>query len=159
MLKADDPPIGMIFSMIARSYAGVFTKQLEGLPIERYFYVLVLVHEAEGKVTQKDLAEQLMTDKVSVLRMVDHLSDKDLLVRERDPEDRRAYQLRLTAEGKALIPRIREGIRTANEICLQGFSDEERSQLEDLLSRMACTLSNTPGDEFRVHFSKVDDDE
>jgi hypothetical protein len=51
---------------------------------------------------------------------------------------------------------IDEGIRTANEICLQGFSDEERSQLEDLLSRMACTLSNTPGDEFRVHFSKVE---
>lgn len=159
MLKTEDPPIGKLMSAIARSYVGLFTKQLEDLPLDRYFYPLVLIDEAEGPITQKELAERIMTDKVSVLRMVDHLSEKGMLVRRCNPDDGRSYHLELTDEGKALLPRIRKAIEDANRISLQGFTEEEVSDFENGLRRVMKNLTQEDIDDHRVVFSKVNDDE
>lgn len=159
MLKVDDPPIGKLFSMIARSYVGNFTNRLKDLPLDRYFYPLVLIDEADGPITQKDLSERMLTDKVSILRMVDHLEEKGLLLRERNPQDKRSFHLHLTDEGKALLPRVKESIKEANKVALKGFSEEEVEALEEQLSRILCNLSNEPRDDVRIHFSKAADDD
>jgi DNA-binding MarR family transcriptional regulator len=62
------------------------------------------LHELDtgGPLSQQDLAERLRLEKSSVSRMAAEMERKGLLVRERDPDNRRSYRLRLTAEGRRL---------------------------------------------------------
>ena len=62
------------------------------------------LHELDtsGPLSQRDLAERLRLEKSSVSRMAAEMERKGLLVRERDPDNRRSYRLRLTAEGRRL---------------------------------------------------------
>ncbi|WP_052745774.1 MarR family winged helix-turn-helix transcriptional regulator [Allosalinactinospora lopnorensis] len=68
------------------------------------------IHELDedGPLSQRDLAERLSLDKSSVSRMAAELERKGVLVRERDPDNRRLYRLRLTDEGRAQHVRMSE---------------------------------------------------
>jgi len=58
-------------------------------------------------LSQRDLAERLHLEKSSVSRMAAEMERKGLLVRERDPANRRLYRLRLTDRGRALHAEMR----------------------------------------------------
>jgi len=62
------------------------------------------LHELDAghPLSQRDLAARLRLDKSSVSRLVADMERDGLLVRERDPEDRRQYRLRLTDRGRRL---------------------------------------------------------
>jgi DNA-binding MarR family transcriptional regulator len=66
------------------------------------------VHEldTDRPLSHSDLAARLRLEKSSVSRLVAELERKGLLVRERDPGNRRLYRLRLTAAGRALHRRM-----------------------------------------------------
>ncbi len=72
------------------------------------------LHELDGDVplSQRDLAERLGLEKSSVSRMVADLERRELLVRERDPGDRRNYRLRLTGAGRALHARMADAFHS-----------------------------------------------
>jgi DNA-binding MarR family transcriptional regulator len=53
-------------------------------------------------LSQRDLAARLHLEKSSVSRMAAEMERKGLLVRERDPDNRRLYRLRLTDRGRAV---------------------------------------------------------
>src|SRR5262245_9207925 len=57
--------------------------------------------DTDPPLSQRDLAERLRLEKSSVSRLAADLEQKGLLVRERDPANRRFYRLRLTARGRA----------------------------------------------------------
>jgi DNA-binding MarR family transcriptional regulator len=57
-------------------------------------------------LSQRDLADRLHLEKSSVSRMAAELERKGLLVRERDPGNRRLYRLRLTDAGRAMHARM-----------------------------------------------------
>lgn len=58
--------------------------------------------DTDPPLSQRDLAERLRLEKSSVSRMAAEMERKGLLVRERDPGNRRLYRLRLTDRGRAL---------------------------------------------------------
>jgi len=59
-------------------------------------------------MSQRDLAARLRLEKSSVSRMAADLERKGLLIRERDPDNRRTYRLRLTGPGQELRDRMAE---------------------------------------------------
>jgi DNA-binding MarR family transcriptional regulator len=66
------------------------------------------LHELDTRtpISQRDLAERLRLEKSTVSRMAADLERKGLLVRERDPDNRRLYRLRLTDKGRELHARM-----------------------------------------------------
>ena len=58
--------------------------------------------DTDDPLTQNELAERLRLEKSTVSRMVADLERKGLLLRERDPANRRFYRLRLTPAGRKL---------------------------------------------------------
>lgn len=66
------------------------------------------LHELDAgrPLSQRELAERLRLEKSSVSRMAADMERKGLLVRERDPENRRFYRLRLTDRGRAYHARM-----------------------------------------------------
>lgn len=91
-------------------------------------------------VRLSDLAEARGYDVSTMSRRVAHLVGQGLVERERDPDDGRAQLLRLTAAGRTAVARERgRRIRLITE-ALDDWSDEDKSQLARLLSRLNQNL-------------------
>lgn len=154
MEEKREMPLGKLFSQLAKDYVGSFTQRLGGLPISRYFYPLLLIDEANGKLSQQALANGLNVDKVAVVRMVDYLEENGLVARQKNPEDRREQLLLITPAGRKLVPQIRQAMAETNDLSLHAFSEKEVGQLEKLLSRVICNLKKQPQDSYHVEFIK-----
>jgi DNA-binding MarR family transcriptional regulator len=115
-----------------------FHEALESVGLEpRQFGVLNVVALGEGK-SQQALAEPLRIPPSRMVAIVDELEDRNLIERRRNPADRRAHALYLTAEGRRLLD---EGRRLAMEneqrFCAP-LQPAERRQLLELLRRLAA---------------------
>ena len=156
MKHSHEIPLGKLFSQLTKEYVGTFTKRLENLPITRHFYPLVLIAEAEGKLSQTCLAHELNMDKVSVVRLVDYLSEHGCVVRKQNPADRREQLLQCTKLGESYIPDIQKAMIETNELSLEGLNSEEVKILEKMLSKVTCNLRHQPQDTYNIEFIKKD---
>jgi DNA-binding MarR family transcriptional regulator len=97
-LSKEDTPLAFRLNVIAKKYYGAAAKQMENLDMERYFFVLKLIAKSEF-ITQQCLANCLKVDKAGIVRMIDYLSDKGLVIREVNPNDRREHRIRASKKG------------------------------------------------------------
>ena len=65
-------------------------------------YILMLVLWQDGSRTISDIARRLKLPANGITPVIDRLETAGLVVRRRDPEDRRVISIHLTAEGVAL---------------------------------------------------------
>jgi DNA-binding MarR family transcriptional regulator len=70
--------------------------------------------EHGGAPRQRDLAEHAGTDQMMTSQVARTLESKGLLVREADPDDGRAWRLRLTKTGTALARRAVAAVEAAD---------------------------------------------
>jgi DNA-binding MarR family transcriptional regulator len=106
--------------------------------------------DTDPPLSQRDLAARLRLEKSTVSRLAADLERDGLLVRERDPADRRSYRLRLTARGRALHERLRSAFHRRYECWIDELSaDEQQALLHGLpaLIRVIRGASPAPGDE------------
>ncbi|RZQ66037.1 MarR family winged helix-turn-helix transcriptional regulator [Amycolatopsis suaedae] len=82
------------------------------------------------------LARQLGVTARSVTGMVDALERDGLLVRDPDPEDRRATLLRLTSHGRALIDRLLDAQHRSADEMLGALSSQDKHELFRLLTEV-----------------------
>jgi DNA-binding MarR family transcriptional regulator len=89
------------------------------------------LHELDTDIplAQRDLAERLRLDKSSVSRMAAEMERKGLLVRERDPANRRQYRLRLTDRGRAVHAGMAGAFHTRFEAWMAALTAAERAAL------------------------------
>ena len=59
-----------------------------------------------GAMHQNELAEKILKSSGNMTLVIDNLSKRNLVKRQRDTEDRRRVQVHLTEEGQALIAQI-----------------------------------------------------
>lgn len=85
---------------------------------------------------QKDLAESLGIKGPSIVRLLEALLTKGLIRREEDEEDRRAKQLFLTHEGRALVNEIHAIILDQETNLLSQFNDDEISNIMSFIERL-----------------------
>ena len=89
--------------------------------------------------SQKEIAQQTGTKQSLLVNILDTLTARGLLVRERSIVDRRRQTVRLTEAGQGLRGRIRELQHAANEELIEkaGLSAEEEQTLVTLLRKVA----------------------
>ena len=98
----------------------------------REFLVLSFVADGEA-LPQQVLTERLGLDPTLIVGLVDALEDRKLVVRRRDPADRRRNVLGLTAAGRKLHRRAADAAAAAEAAFLAPLSGAERKQLQGLL--------------------------
>ena len=92
--------------------------------------------------TPAELCRYLGLDSGSMTRMLDRLEQKELIVRNRCPEDRRQVRLALTAEGQRLADRLPEiGAAAMNEL-VGVLEPEELKALEGLLAKVLISAGD-----------------
>src|SRR5215207_1767712 len=67
--------------------------------------------DTEAPLSQRELAQRLRLEKSTVSRLVADLESRGLLTRQRDPDNRRAYRLHITAEGRRAHARMGSALR------------------------------------------------
>src|SRR5688572_26146124 len=99
-------PLGRIFGFLTKQYIGLLAKRMENTPVERYYYALMIIGQNSGKISQQQLADQLLTDKVCMVRMLDCLEKDGLIERTVNPGDRRQHLLSVTEKGRPWVMEI-----------------------------------------------------
>jgi MarR family transcriptional regulator, lower aerobic nicotinate degradation pathway regulator len=85
-----------------------------------------------GPVAQNALAAALGMDPSDMVRLMDELIGRRLVARDRDPADRRRYQVRLAAGGRKALATGRNVVREAEKATLAPLTAAERATLRDL---------------------------
>lgn len=122
-------PLGRITGRISRVFFGALQNRLSHLDIERSFYPLLLIHAGKNELTQQELANELMTDKVQVVRIVNYLSKAGYVKRVQNQKDKRQYKLYLTNKGEEAIPHIQQVVNELSNIAFQKISDKKVNDL------------------------------
>ena len=116
---------------------------MAGVRLDRAGATLLFKLSAAGESLRvTDLAEMLGVDTPTVTRKVQQLERDGMVVRQTDPDDRRASRIRLTAAGRRTIERVRRARRAWLEQLLHEWNDDDLSALAALLSRFAEDLEH-----------------
>ncbi|MCX7148894.1 MAG: MarR family transcriptional regulator [Rhodocyclales bacterium] len=99
------------------------------------FGVLVII-EANPDLKQSDLARATHLDRSTVVTVIDNLERRGLVERRAALHDRRANAIRLTAEGTALLRKLKRQVAQHEKRLLRNFSDTERETLLTLLQKV-----------------------
>ena len=89
-----------------------------------------------GPLTQRELSQLTLMDKVPVNRACKALESRGLAKRMPNTRDGRSHLLELTEEGRAVHAGIMPLARAIEEELFAGFSEGERAQLMTLLVRI-----------------------
>ena len=108
------------------------------LPLSWYDVLLQLAEAPERKLRMSELADRVLLSRSGLTRLVDRLQRAGLVSREPSPTDLRGTYTVLTPDGY-------QRLRGAAPIHLRGvdrhwvskFTDEELTQLRDLLARLS----------------------
>ncbi|MGH4014095.1 MAG: MarR family winged helix-turn-helix transcriptional regulator [Pseudonocardiaceae bacterium] len=89
-----------------------------------------------GPLSQQRLANCLNFDKSHLVGRIDHLEQRGLVARMKDPADRRRHQVTVTPEGQALLAELRPVAEMSQQQFLDTLTDSERETLMTLLRRV-----------------------
>jgi len=89
-----------------------------------------------GSLNQRSLAEKLLKSGGNITMVIDNLEKSDLVVRKRDPKDRRSIQIYLTDKGKKLIKRFfPEHLERIMEI-FDSISEKDKTELSRICKQL-----------------------
>ena len=98
----------------------------------------------EPGLKQVELAERLDVEPITACRIVDRLEEAGLVERRRDPGDRRAWRLMLTATAEPLVIRLRA---LAEEMAGEAFDGLGQGELEQLRAALERIRDNIDAQE------------
>ena len=103
------------------------------------------IHELDhgSGLSQQELAERLFLEKSTVSRMVADLESKGLVERERDPNNRRTYRLKLTGAGRDFHARVADGYGAQYRRWTAAMTPAERTALLVGLPALIRVVSET----------------
>lgn len=87
-------------------------------------------------VQQKVLAARIGIDTSTLVRLIDMLENRQLVLRQVDPHDRRGRLVHLTDDGRAQVARIEETLARAEGHMLADIDDADLDQLLTSLQKI-----------------------
>lgn len=100
----------------------------------RHFGALTVL--ADDACSQQLLARRLGISEQAILQIVDDLESAGRVVRERDPQDRRRYALRLTDAGRTALATARQAVEAAEAEMGTTLGTDGRAELKALLTKL-----------------------
>lgn len=147
-------PLGRFFSFLTKQYIGKLTLLLEHTPVERYYFPLYLIGKNNGHMSQQELADQLLMDKVSMVRIIDALQKDGFIERKTNPEDRRERRLHITPKAEPWILEIEKGIKEANEYFFSLLDPSLHANFQLILTELITKTQDIPANQFEFFYPK-----
>ena len=140
-MKTGKDTIGFLLNDAARLMRKDFERRTRSLGLTRAQWQ-TLFHLARNEgCNQATLADLLDVEPITLARTIDRLELSGLVERRLDPGDRRARLLFLGAPAHPLLEQLRALGAETREIALAGISEDERTLLMTLLTKMRANLT------------------
>jgi DNA-binding MarR family transcriptional regulator len=134
--------IGFLIHDVARLRRSVFDSRNPHHTITRSeSWVLTGVSRKRSGISQTELARVLGMGKAATGEFVKALERKGFVSRIPDPKDQRAYSVKLTREGKAILAKIAAIVTKMNAEIFRHFSARELQQFADHLRKMKLQMN------------------
>ena len=114
------------------------------------FDLMAQLDRADAGLKMGELSRRMMVTGGNVTGITDMLEKEQLVVREPDPADRRAYRVRLTREGRRQFRRMAAEHERWVISLMDGLSRRQRDQLVELLGVLKAELSREDCSDGRV---------
>jgi MarR family transcriptional regulator for hemolysin len=135
-------PIGFHLAQVQKTVGRAFNEALAEAGGSTPVW-LVLLSIVQGKPgSQLDLARAVGIEGPTLTRHLDGLEEAGLVVRRRDPDDRRAIRVELTEAGERLFADLRQAAISFNDKLTAGLDEAELDGLHALLDRLAANVSS-----------------
>jgi DNA-binding MarR family transcriptional regulator len=142
-LSTQEETLGFMLANVSRLMRRDFERRLQGTPLTlAQARALVYISRHEG-IRQVDLAELLEIQPITLVRLIDQLAEAGLIERRADPDDRRAYQVYLTAAAAPQLAVVKRATAATRARALRGLDAAEAAAVMAALQRMRSNLAAT----------------
>lgn len=128
---------GFLLARLGFRFKATAIARMDEAGYELYDYSVLAVLAEGARENQGTIADALTLDPSRLVALLDGLEERSLIVRQRDPHDRRRHVVSITPAGKKELARLRELIRTLEEEFLAPLDAHDRAALHGLLLRLA----------------------
>jgi len=111
----------------AHALRRAFDRRAVGLGVTRAQWKVLFKLTRTPELRQIELADILEIEPITLTRIIDRLEEAGLVERARDPDDRRAWRLHVTAKAQPLIAKLR-GV--ADEMISEAFAGIDAKDIE-----------------------------
>ncbi|MBP2033276.1 DNA-binding MarR family transcriptional regulator [Clostridium algifaecis] len=134
-MESLDKSIGMYLNYINRKILRFLSLNLKkyNITTEQWSTLLNLL-EKDG-VNQKELAKKVDKDQATLVRILDILEKKKLVVRKKSSKDRRSFLIYVTPEGKNLEKEVYPFIESLFKTIINGISKDQINLFIDTLNK------------------------
>lgn len=130
------PLVGYHLRRASGAFAGDFGAAMEGTGMRQVLVGILAVVSGSPGINQGAVGRVLGIKRANMVSLINELVDAELLVREVDPGDRRAFSLNINDAGRAMLTDCLARIEAHEKRMLAGFSEAEKATLLDLLGRI-----------------------
>lgn len=150
-----DLKLGWILGYLTKQYVGLVMKQMEKSPVSRYYFPLYLIGKNSGKICQQQLANTLLMDKVSLVRILDNLTEEGFIERKVNPKDRRQHLLHVTEKGEMWIPSIEQALCEADEQFYRLIPENERQLFKKNLEKIVEETKHFKVENIELYYNRT----
>ncbi|MBM7605484.1 DNA-binding MarR family transcriptional regulator [Metabacillus crassostreae] len=104
-------------------------------------YTLRYIHNV-GTCTSTELSEEFNVKRSAITAIINRLTEKELIKRTRDENDRRVIYLTLTEKGTELYVKTEEKIRKLVESIITSFDESEITSFIETYEKLNSLLDN-----------------
>ena len=144
---------GHLVSLAARGVARLSEARLKPLGFGVGHLPVLVALQGGQAGSQRDLARFARIEQPSMAQMLARMERGGLIRRMPDPADGRSSQISLTEAARSRLPDACAVLFQGNRDALNGFTDEEATQLVALLTRLIENLDRAAGAEGPPHSS------
>jgi DNA-binding MarR family transcriptional regulator len=141
---------GFLMVRLGGAFKARAIAELEAAGFSQYHYSVLAVLGEQSRHAQASIANALGVDPSQLVGILDSLEDRGLILRQRDPDDRRRHVVTLTAKGRKQLLRLRARIDRFEDDLFAPLDAESRKTLHELLLKLAshhdprCTRGALP---------------
>jgi len=133
-LAAERPDIALCRASTVVARAAEAAAAQQGLGVGQHLVLKMLA--AVGPRSQQVLSEELRIDRSVMVGIADDLERPGYVRRERDPDDRRAYAVTITAAGRQALAEAESAVPEFLDRTFAALDPRERAQLTELLGKL-----------------------
>jgi DNA-binding MarR family transcriptional regulator len=105
---------------------------------ELYDYSVLAILGEGDRATQATIADALTLDPSRLVALLDSLEERGMVVRQRDPQDRRRHVVSITDTGRRELTRVRAVVQRLEDEFFAPLDRESREALHEMLVALAA---------------------
>ena len=137
-----DAHTGFLLRKVSSASFNAFSEIVGARGLHPMHFGMLMIVDAEEPISQQELSHRTGIDPSTMVARMDELVERGLVERLRSTEDRRSYEIRLTAEGRKGLRELREKAREHGERFFAPLSERERRELHRILGKLGASIDD-----------------